>query len=79
MKKLKTIIAEVLSVQESQVQDSVALDTFEEMDSFNGLLLVSEIEKNYKVSFTTEEVTNTKIVKDIKNVLERHGVSKDDI
>lgn len=44
-------------------------------DSFNGLLMVSELEEAFGVEFTMAEVTSVKTVRDIKATLAKHGVT----
>lgn len=74
MKRLKAILSKVLEIEEDKINDETSPNNVETWDSFNGLLLVSELENNFKVKFTLEEVTSVKCVKDIKEVLNRHGV-----
>lgn len=74
MKRLKAILSKVLEIEEDKINDETSPNNVEMWDSFNGLLLVSELENSFKVKFTMEEVTSVKCVKDIKEVLERHGV-----
>ncbi len=77
MRKLKKILCKVLGVNESEISDESSPETIENWDSFNGLMLVSEIENEFKIRFTTEEVINTKSVADIKKALIKHGVKPD--
>ncbi|MBI3075300.1 MAG: acyl carrier protein, partial [Parcubacteria group bacterium] len=43
-------------------------------DSFNGLLLATELEKEYKITFSIEEVVAVRRVADIKKALRSRGV-----
>ena len=74
MKKLKTILAEVLGINEQGITEETSPRTVDSWDSFNGLMLVSELENNFNVKFTMDEVVAVKNVKDIKDALQRHGV-----
>lgn len=74
MKKLRSILSKVLGVDESGITDDTSPDNVETWDSFNALILVSDLEKNYNVKFTMEEVVSVKCVRDIKTCLSRHGV-----
>ena len=38
-------------------------------------MLVSELENEFNVQFTMDEVTSVKCVKDIKEALKKHGVN----
>ena len=74
MKRLKAILSEVLEIDESKITDDTSPDNVETWDSFSGLLLVSALEKCFKVKFTMQEVASVKCVKDIKESLKKHGV-----
>lgn len=74
MKRLKAILSKVLGIDEDKVTDDTSPDNVETWDSFNGLMIVSELESNFNVKFTMDEVTAVKCVKDIKDALKRHGV-----
>lgn len=74
MKKLNAILSRVFGIKESEVNDKTSPGNVESWDSFNGLMLVSELEKEFKVNFTMEEIVSVKCVKDIKDSLKRHGV-----
>ena len=72
--KLYSILAQVLGLDPKEISDSTSPETTETWDSFNGLVLVSELETKFKVKFTTEEVYAVKNVGDIKAALRRHHV-----
>jgi len=74
MKRLKAILSKVLEIDENEITDETSPDTVETWDSFNGLMLVSELENNFNVRFTIHEVTIMKSVKDIKDILKKHGI-----
>ena len=44
-------------------------------DSFNGLVLVDELDNHFKVKFTISEITDVKNVADIKRHLKNYDVS----
>ena len=72
--KLYDIISKVFSVQISEINDESSPETIESWDSFNGLILVDELESNYNVKFSVSEIVDVKNVKDIKKYLKNHGV-----
>lgn len=78
MNRLKTILSKVLEIEEDKINDELSPADVETWDSFNGLILVSELEDGFKIKFTMEEVTSVKCVRDIKETLKRHGVILDD-
>ena len=73
-KKLYDVISKVFSVQISEINDESSPETIESWDSFNGLILVDEIESNFNVKFLVSEIIDAKNVKDIKRHLKNHGV-----
>jgi len=77
MKKLKELVSRVLKVNPEELNDESSPETIESWDSFNGLMLVSELERNFNVKFSSEEITSVKKFKDISDALKTHGVSED--
>lgn len=74
MEKLKQILAKVLEIDVATITDETSPGNTPSWDSFNGLLLVTELEKGFGVKFTIDEVVAVKSVGDIKRALEKHGV-----
>ena len=72
---LYEIISQVFSVPISEVNDESSPENIESWDSFNGLVLVDELETNFNVKFTISEITDVKNVADIKRHLKNHNVS----
>ena len=73
-KKLYNLISKVMSVEVFQINDESGPETIESWDSFHGLVLVDEIENNFQIKFTLEEIIDVKKVVDIKRHLKSHGV-----
>lgn len=71
MEKLYEIVSRVLNIPLEKIDDSVSRDTTEEWDSFNHLLLISEIEKEMGVTFTIKEVGETRDVLALKAILQK--------
>ena len=72
--KLYDIISKVFSVPISEINDESSPETIESWDSFNGLILVDELESNFNIKFSVSEIIDVKNVKDIKRHLNNHGV-----
>ena len=77
-KKLYDIISKVFSIQISEINDESSPETIESWDSFNGLILVDELESNFNIKFSVSEIIDVKNVKDIKIHLNDHGVDLND-
>jgi acyl carrier protein len=78
MSKLYNLISKTLNIDVSLVSDQSSPGSIENWDSFNGLVLVDELEKSYNVSFTMDEIMDVKTVADIKRHLTNHGVNPDE-
>ena len=74
MESLKELVARVLGVDKSTLNDQSSPENTENWDSFNALILVSELEENFSVNFSIEDVVAVKNFADIKKALKRHGV-----
>jgi len=55
MDKLKKIFASVLHIPESEVTDTMSPENTESWDSLSVIILLSEIEKAFGVTFTFDE------------------------
>ena len=77
-KKLYQIISKILDVPASEINDESSPETIENWDSFNSLMLADELESEFNVSFTLEEIVDSANVAAIKKHLKNHGVSFDD-
>ncbi len=75
MKELKKILSSILDINEEIITDDLSPKDVEDWDSFNALMLVSELENAYNVKFTISEVVEVKNVGDIKKALTAHGVN----
>ena len=76
--KLYNIISKVFSVPITEISDESGPETIESWDSFNGLILVDDIESNFNVKFTVSEITDVKNISDIKRHLKNHGINVDE-
>ena len=72
--ELYKIIGKVFSVSIDDINDNSSPESIESWDSFNGLILVDELENNFNVKFTLSEISDVKNVADIKKYLKNHGV-----
>ena len=77
MNRLYRLIAKVLDEDVAEISDESSPETLENWDSFNGLVLADELEKEFNVSFSLEEITDVRRVADIKRHLRNHGVTTD--
>jgi len=76
--KLYGIIAKVMDISISEINDDSSPETIPSWDSFNSYILLDELETEFKTEFTIDEITETKNVSDIKKNLKIHGIILDD-
>ena len=72
------IISKIMNVPITELNDNSGPETIERWDSYNGLLLVDELESEFNISFSLEEMSDTNSISDIKRHLKNHGVSFND-
>jgi len=72
--KLIALISRVLDIDKKSITDLTSPENTESWDSFNALVMVSELELEFEVHFSIEEVYSVTCVKDIKDVLSRHDI-----
>ena len=73
--KLKEIVAKVLLVDKTNINDQTSRKDLEEWDSMAHLMLVNEIESAYEVMISDDDVTGIETVGDIKKILRKLGVA----
>lgn len=76
--KLYQVIARILNVDVTEINDESSPETIETWDSFNSLMLADELESEFNISFELEEIVDSPNVAAIKRHLKNHGVSLDD-
>ena len=74
MQRVEKILSQILGIDEDSITDDTSPDNVESWDSFNGLLIASELERVFDVKFTMQEISETKNVGDIKRNLKQHGI-----
>jgi len=63
-----------MSVPINTLDDQSGPENIKNWDSFNGLVLVDEIENHFNVKFSLEEIIDIKTISDIKRYLKNHNV-----
>jgi acyl carrier protein len=71
---LYDIIAGVMDVPVSQINDDSSPENIENWDSFHGLILADELETRFSVKFVLEDLTSVKKVADIKKNLAKYDI-----
>ncbi len=73
--KLYSIVARVMNVPQSEVNDKSGPENIDRWDSFNGYVLLDDIETEFGIRFSLDEALEVKNVGDIRKILEKHGVT----
>ena len=76
--RLYNLVAKVMNIQSSAINDESSPESIENWTSFNGYVLLYELETEFKVKFTIDEVMDVKKIADIKRHLKNHGVILND-
>jgi acyl carrier protein len=71
VEELRTIVAEVLCIDINKVNENLTRDNCEEWDSFNHLLIVSEIESKLNVKLTMKEMESADSYKVLEQIVMR--------
>lgn len=70
MKTFNSIAASIFNIKEEDINDSLSSKDISDWDSMNYLLFIAELEKNFDVSFTMDEVMNASSIGDLRAVVE---------
>lgn len=75
MKTFNNIAAELFDLNEEEIRDNLSSKDIPNWDSMNYLLFISELEKNFGISFTMDEVMNAQTLGDLRAIVEKkqHG------
>ena len=76
--KLFELVAEVMNIPISEINENSSPETIENWDSFNSYVLVDKLETEFNVEFTMDEILDVKTISDIKKQLKNHGVNLDE-
>ena len=76
--KLYKIISKVMKIDISTISDELGPETIENWSSFNGYVLLNELETGFNVKFTIDEAMDVKNILDIKRHLKNKGINLDE-
>lgn len=77
-KKLYEIISKVMKIPISSISDNMGPENIESWTSFNGYVLLYELESGFGVKFTINEAMDVKNIADIKRHLKNKGINTDE-
>ena len=73
MKTFNQIVQELFSFKEEDVKDELSSKDIPNWDSMNYLLFVAELEKNFNMSFTMDEVMNAETLGDLRKLVDKRA------
>ena len=76
--KLFKIISKVMNIDFKEVNNESNPSTISNWTSFNGYVLLYELETSFNVKFSIDEAMDVKNVSDIKRHLKNHGIDLND-
>ncbi len=71
MSKFTKLASKFLSITEESVHDGLTPKDVPEWDSMNYLLFIAELEKEFSLSFTMDEVMNSQSLGDLRAIVEK--------
>jgi acyl carrier protein len=73
MKTFNRIVHEVFKISDAEIRDSLSSKDIPEWDSMNYLLFIAELEKEFDLSFSMDEVMTAQCLGDIRAIIEARG------
>ena len=75
MKSFDDIVFEQLHIPKEEIQDSLTPNDVANWDSMNYLLFIAELEKEYGISFTMDEVLSAQSLGAVRAIVRGKGVT----
>jgi len=72
VEQLRSLTAEVLGVDESDITDDSSSKTIPQWSSFNHLTLMSTVEETFGLTFSMQEMTDLQTFRDLVNLVHSH-------
>jgi|TARA_B110000495_G_scaffold147166_1_gene130071 acyl carrier protein len=72
--KLYEIISKVMNIPTSSLNDTMGPESIESWTSFNGYVLLHELETGFEVKFTIDEAMDVTTIADVKRHLKNKGI-----
>ena len=72
--KLYEIISKVMNIPTSSLNDTMGPESIESWTSFNGYVLLHELETGFEVKFIIDEAMDVTTIADVKRHLKNKGI-----
>jgi acyl carrier protein len=73
-KKMKNIFANILDIDVSNIGEKTSSENTPSWDSFNTMLIASELEEEFSVKFTMDDIFNFRDFTGMKKLLIKYGI-----
>ena len=73
MKTFNQVVHEILHVTDDKITDSLSSKDIPDWDSMNYLMFIAELEKEFGISFSMDEVLNAKTLGDVRLIVNARG------
>lgn len=73
--ELAELIEETFDLKKTEQSDEVIFSTLEEWDSMTHMLFITQVEENFSVELTGDEIAEIRSIGDLKNVLFNKNVT----
>jgi acyl carrier protein len=73
VEQLRSLTAEVLGVDESEITDDSSSKTLPQWSSFNHLTLMSSVEETFGLTFSMQEMTDLQTFRDLVDLVHSHA------
>ena len=70
---LADILSKILLIEKNDISEDLTRKGIEQWDSMTHLVLISEIEQEFDITFSDEEIAEIQSVKDIESILKKHN------
>lgn len=71
MKTFNSLLSKMFSIEEDAIKDELSSKDIPDWDSMNYLLFIAELEKEFSITFSMDEVMNAQTVGDLRAMVER--------
>lgn len=75
MKPFNSIVTEQLKIPEAEIKDTLTPEDVPDWDSMNYLLFIAELEKEYNISFTMDEVLSADSLGSVRKIVQSKGIA----
>lgn len=71
MKTFNQIVQEIFTIPEKEIKDELSSKDIPDWDSMNYLMFIAELEKEFSMSFSMDEVMNAQTLGDLRMLVEK--------